>query len=89
MKVKKLKNFQNKKGLMGCKWSSLNGQGTENPQSLNLVTTEQPESCVYEPPERCADEEFPSNFIEGILSTIKLYFRSLIRYLESKINEDN
>ena len=28
MKVEKLENFQNKKGLMGCKWSSLNAQGT-------------------------------------------------------------
>ena len=57
--------------------------------SLNLATTDQPESCVYEPPERCADEELPSNFIEGILSTIRLYFRSLFRYLEAKINKSN
>ena len=57
--------------------------------SLNLATTDQPESCVYEPPERCADEELPSNFIEGILGTIRLYFRSLFRYLEAKINKSN
>ena len=33
MKVKKLENFQNKSGSRGCKWSRLNGPGTENPQS--------------------------------------------------------
>ena len=37
MKVKKLENFQNKKGLMGCKWSSLNAPGTENPLSHPLL----------------------------------------------------
>ena len=31
MKVKKLKKFQNKMGLKGCKWSSLNAPGTETP----------------------------------------------------------
>ena len=31
MKVKKLKIFQNKMGLKGCKWSSLNAPGTETP----------------------------------------------------------
>ena len=33
MKVKKLENFQNLKGAKGCKWSSLNSPGTENPLS--------------------------------------------------------
>ena len=33
MKVKKLKIFQDKMGLKGCKWSSLNAPGTETPQS--------------------------------------------------------
>ena len=33
MKVEKLENFQNKIGLTGCKWSSLNAPGTETPQS--------------------------------------------------------
>ena len=33
MKVKKLEKFQNKMGLRGCTWSSLNAQGTETPQS--------------------------------------------------------
>ena len=33
MKVKELENFQNKMGLKGCKWSSLNAPGTETPQS--------------------------------------------------------
>merc|ERR1739842_5838 len=33
MKVKKLETFQNKSGLKGCKWSSLNAPGTETPQS--------------------------------------------------------
>ena len=32
-KVKKWEIFQNKMGLMGCKWSSLNAPGTETPQS--------------------------------------------------------
>ena len=27
---KKMENFQNKRGLKGCKWSSLNAPGTEN-----------------------------------------------------------
>ena len=33
MKVKKLEIFQNKIGLKGCKWSSLNAPGTETPLS--------------------------------------------------------
>ena len=40
IKVKKLQNYQNKSGLMGCKWSSLNAPGTEKPLShliLELV----------------------------------------------------
>ena len=37
IEVKKLENFQNKRGLMGCKWSSLNVQGTENPLSHPLL----------------------------------------------------
>ena len=32
MKVKKLEISQNKVGLKGCKWSSLNAPGTETPQ---------------------------------------------------------
>ena len=31
MKVKKLEIFLDKRGLKGCKWSSLSAQGTENP----------------------------------------------------------
>ena len=31
--------------------------------TLDLVVTEQKDSCVYEPPDRCIDEELPSNFI--------------------------
>ena len=53
--------------------------------TLNLVATEQKDSCVYEPPERCIDEELPSNFIEGILSTIRLYLRAVLRSFVSKI----
>ena len=41
MKVKKLGNFQNKRGLMGCKWSSLNAPATENPLSLPLLGLEE------------------------------------------------
>ena len=33
MKVKEMENFQNKRGLKGCKWSSLNAPGTETPLS--------------------------------------------------------
>ena len=33
MKVKDLENFQNKSGLKGCKWSTLNAPGTETPLS--------------------------------------------------------
>ena len=33
MKMKKMENFHSKKGLKGCKWSSLNAQGAENPLS--------------------------------------------------------
>ena len=33
MKVKKLEKFQNKMGLKGCKWSSLNAPGTQTPLS--------------------------------------------------------
>ena len=36
MKVKKLEIFCNKRGLKGCKWSSLNVPGTENPLSHPL-----------------------------------------------------
>ena len=37
MKVKKMENFQNKRGLMGCKWSSLNAPGTETPLSHSVL----------------------------------------------------
>ena len=33
IKVKQIENCQNKMGLKGCKWSSLNATGTENPLS--------------------------------------------------------
>ena len=33
MKAKKLQKYQNKCGLFGCKWSSLNAPGTGNPLS--------------------------------------------------------
>ena len=36
MKVEKIENFHNKRGLMGCKWSSMNAPGTENPLSHPL-----------------------------------------------------
>ena len=35
MKVKKLENLENKIGLTGCKWSSLNAIGTETPLSCS------------------------------------------------------
>ena len=37
MKVKEMENFQNKIGSMGCKWSSLNAPGTENPLSHSIL----------------------------------------------------
>ena len=37
MKVKKLENFQNQRGLKGCKWPSLNAPGTENPLSHSVL----------------------------------------------------
>ena len=37
MNVKKLGNFQNKRSLMGYKWSNLNAPGTENPLSQPIV----------------------------------------------------
>merc|ERR1712115_478874 len=37
MKVKMMEIFQNKRGLMGCKWPSLNAQGTENPLSHPIL----------------------------------------------------
>ena len=40
MKVKKLENFQDKRGLMGCKWSSLNVPSTENPLSHPVLGLE-------------------------------------------------
>ena len=41
MKVKMMGNFQNKRGLKGCKWSSLNAQGTENPLSHSVLELEE------------------------------------------------
>ena len=41
MKVKKMKTFLNKMGLKGCKWSSLNSPGTENPQSHLILGLEE------------------------------------------------
>ena len=37
IKVKQIENCQNKMGLKGCKWSSLNAPGTENPLSHSLL----------------------------------------------------
>ena len=37
MKVKELEKFQNKMGLKGCKWSSLNAPGTENSLSHPIL----------------------------------------------------
>ena len=41
MNVKKMENFQNKRGLKGCKWSSLKAPGTENPLSHPLLGLEE------------------------------------------------
>ena len=37
MKVEKLQIYGNKSGSMGCKWSSLNAPGTENPWSHPIL----------------------------------------------------
>ena len=41
MKVKTLENFQNKIGLKGCKWSSLNAPGTQTPLSHPYLKVEE------------------------------------------------
>ena len=41
MKVENLKKYGNKSGLMGCKWSSLNDPGTENPLSHSVLRLEE------------------------------------------------
>ena len=40
MKVKKMEIFQNKRGLKGCIWPSLNVPGTENPLSHSVFELE-------------------------------------------------
>ena len=37
MKMKKLENFLNKSGSRGCKWSRLNGPGTQTPLSHSIL----------------------------------------------------
>ena len=37
IKVKQIENFQNKMGLKGCKWSSLNAPGTQTPLSHSVL----------------------------------------------------
>ena len=41
MKVKKVQKYLSKSGSIGCKWSSLNAQGTENPLSHPLLGLEE------------------------------------------------
>ena len=41
MKVEKLENFQDKSGSKGCKWSSLNGPGTETPLHHPILKLEE------------------------------------------------
>ena len=41
MKVKKLQKYKGKSGLMGCKWSSLNATGTENPLPHSVLKLEE------------------------------------------------
>ena len=41
MKVKKIENLQNKRGLKGCKWSNLKPQSTEKPLSHSLLGLEE------------------------------------------------
>ena len=42
-------NFQNKRGLKGCKWSSLNAQGIENPLSHPLLGLEEFPFSIIDP----------------------------------------
>ena len=41
MKVKKMENFWNKRGLKGYEWSCLNAPGTENPLSHLVLRLEE------------------------------------------------
>ena len=49
MKMKKFENFQNKRGFMGCKWSSLNAPGTEYPLSHPSLKLEEFPSPIIDP----------------------------------------
>ena len=49
MKVKKMENFQNKSGLWGCKWSSLNVPCIENPLSHSLLGLEESPFLIIGP----------------------------------------
>ena len=49
MKVQKLKIFWNKMSSKGCKWSSLNGPGTENPLSHSILKLAEFPSSIIGP----------------------------------------
>ena len=49
MKVEKVKIFSDKMGLKGCKWSSLNAQGTKNPLSHPFFWLEEFPFSIIDP----------------------------------------
>ena len=48
-KMEQIENFQNKMGLKGCKWSSLNAPGTENPLSHSFLELGKPPFLTISP----------------------------------------
>ena len=60
MKVKKWEIFQNKRGLRGCKLSSLNAPGSENPLShSNEGIVLVPRVDIYHVASRASTQSFP------------------------------
>ena len=49
MKVKKLENLYDNIGLKGCKWSSLNTPGTENPLSHSILKLDESPFPIISP----------------------------------------
>ena len=49
MKVKEIENCQNKMGLKGCKWSTLNAPGTQTPLSHSVMELEKLPFLIISP----------------------------------------
>ena len=81
MKVKKMENFQNKRGLKGCKWSSLNVPGTENPLSHPLLEFSfqlRPASSLWKLMKGCVKQ----------FASYRKFDHHVIEILKNKIWED-